>query len=175
MSGAPESEGQLSYTAPWGRELVVSTMICVVPLLALSIYMSRTHKALWLVTLAFSLLPLAFTITGYQVHGAKLAINRLGWTSTISLQELDSIFVMPHVMAKSVRIIEIGGVYSVSGRFTNAALGRYRAFVTDSRNTVVLRLRSETVVVSPDRPIDFVARISATRQARGETHVAHIS
>ncbi|MXY98022.1 MAG: hypothetical protein F4Z29_09805, partial [Gemmatimonadetes bacterium] len=35
----------------------------------------------------------------------------------------------------------------------------YRAYATDPKRSVVLKFQSQTVVVSPDRPDDFVASV----------------
>ena len=68
-------------------------------------------------------------------------------------------------MNASLRTWGIGGVFSFSGHFVNT-LGRYRAFVTDPQRTVVLRLSRGILVVSPDRPEDFVDAVTAEAAAR---------
>jgi hypothetical protein len=50
-------------------------------------------------------------------------------------------------------------VFSFTGLFRNRTLGMYRAFVTDPRRAVVLRLPRRTVVVSPADPEAFVREV----------------
>jgi hypothetical protein len=53
-----------------------------------------------------------------------------------------------------------GGLLAISAHFSNTALGRYRAFVTDYKRTVVIDTPRGIVVVSPDRPEAFVDAIN---------------
>jgi hypothetical protein len=53
-----------------------------------------------------------------------------------------------------------GGFFAFTGYFRNKELGAYRAFMTDRRLAVVLRFPDRVIVVSPDRPEDFVSAIS---------------
>jgi hypothetical protein len=50
-------------------------------------------------------------------------------------------------------------MFSFSGLYWNRNLGHYRAFVTDLNHTVVLRFVTRTLVVSPDRPEEFVREL----------------
>ena len=58
-------------------------------------------------------------------------------------------------MARSFRTFGNGGLFAITGRYRNARLGAYHAYVTDSERTVVLRFPSLTLVVSPDNPEAF--------------------
>ena len=53
----------------------------------------------------------------------------------------------------------VGGLFGFIGRFRNEVLGMYRAYATDSINTVVLDFGGSKVVVTPDDPAGFVAAI----------------
>lgn len=66
----------------------------------------------------------------------------------------------PKAMTCSIRIWGNGGLYSITGYFRNKALGRFRAFVTDPKLSVVLALRSRVVVVSPAEPRAFLQALS---------------
>jgi hypothetical protein len=59
-------------------------------------------------------------------------------------------------MKGSIRIFGNGGLFSFSGSFRNRKLGSYRAYVTDVKNAVVIKLPSGVLVVSPDSPDRFV-------------------
>lgn len=98
-------------------------------------------------------------IRGFVVDCDTLVIPRLGWQSKLDLKELESAEVDPEAMDKSLRTFGIGGLFCFCGRFRNTKLGAYRAYATDPKRSVVLKFQSQTVVVSPDRPDDFVASV----------------
>jgi hypothetical protein len=66
----------------------------------------------------------------------------------------------PTATHRSIRTFGNGGFFSFTGYFRNKQLGAYRAFMTDRRRAVVLRFRSTVIVISPDRPEEFVSTIS---------------
>ena len=90
----------------------------------------------------------------------------LWWDTRFPLDGPVTATIRPDVMARSWRIWGNGGLFAISGYFSNAALGRYRAFVTDFRRTVVLETPRGIVVVSPDRPEAFVAALEHSTRRR---------
>jgi hypothetical protein len=63
-------------------------------------------------------------------------------------------------MRGSFRLFGNGGMFSFTGWYRNRALGTYRAFVTDLKQTVVLRFEKKTIVLSPENPERFVSEIT---------------
>ena len=53
-----------------------------------------------------------------------------------------------------------GGFFSFTGYFRNKELGSYRAFMTDRRRALVIRFPASVIVISPERPENFVDTIS---------------
>ena len=104
-----------------------------------------------------------FLVRGYEIAGGELLILRLLWTTPLSLDGLRSVEADPESLKSSLRLFGNGGLYSFTGLFRNKALGRYRAFVTDHRNAVVLVWDRRTVVISPDRPGYFVDTLRRRR------------
>jgi len=88
-------------------------------------------------TLFFALL---FVVSGYELDATALHIRRLLWSTTIPLEGLTRAWHDPSSMRRSLRLFGNGGLFSITGVFRNATLGTYRAFVTDPRQAVVLRL-----------------------------------
>jgi hypothetical protein len=115
---------------------------------------------LGLLTLAIILLSALFTVRGYSITNDALLIDRLFWTTRIPLTELQSVKFDPAATHRSIRTFGNGGFFSFTGHFRNKELGSYRAFMTDRRRAVVLRFPASVIVISPDRPEDFVNRIS---------------
>ena len=96
-----------------------------------------------------------FSIRGYSVTPEAILVHRLFWSTRVPLAGLQSAEFKPGVMSGSIRFGN-GGFYSITGIYWNKLLGRYRAFVTDLRHTVVLRFTGRTVVVSPAGAEEFV-------------------
>jgi hypothetical protein len=148
------------YRAPWSRLLVIVS--CVASLLCLGaamIVMTRTHGLVrWaaLGPLGMVVGSALFTIRGYTVTADSILVKRLFWDTRVPVADLQSVHFEPEVMRRSIRTFGNGGLFSFSGFYWNKHLGRYRAFVTDLRLTVVLRLPKRTVVISPETPEKFV-------------------
>jgi Bacterial PH domain len=159
-----------TYQAPWGRTLVICSVI-LVALSVVSIFAGdalRSHAApVFLAPFAPWLLPvivlgsLPFMIRSYEITDNAILIRRLLWTTRLDCAGLKSAVVIPQAMRKSLRTCGNGGVFSFTGWYWNKTLGFYRAFVTDLNRTVVLRFEKRTVVVSPDEPEEFVKEFSA--------------
>ncbi|MFN7139357.1 MAG: PH domain-containing protein, partial [Limisphaerales bacterium] len=83
-------------------------------------------------------------------------IHRLGWVTKFNLGELQSFAADPTAMDGSIRLFGNGGLFAFTGLFRNKKLGNYRAFATDPKRAVVLRLKERVIVVTPDDPFRFV-------------------
>ena len=102
---------------------------------------------------------LPFMVRGYVLTERELIIHRLGWTNRWPLAGLTAAEVDPDALKKSIRLWGDGGLFSFCGWFRNKKLGLYRLFATDPKRCVVLKLGSRTVVVTPDKPEEFVSEI----------------
>ena len=177
-----------TFGAPWGRSLVLATSVQVLVLLAvcaatLLAALLDAELPSWQRLLALLLgvgLPLTvlgaaarFGVRGYTVSGDSILVHRLGWSSTVEVRGLESATSSPHVMRRSVRELGNGGLFAYTGRFRNATLGSYRAFVTGHARTVVLRLRNDAegsvIVMSPDDPDAFVALLTGKQGIAAST------
>jgi hypothetical protein len=151
--------------APWsgflkGISIVVTLILPGVSWLAAS---TVPPHALPLLRTAAIALPLAillaaipFVVRDYALRDGTLQVRRLCWTTSVALGELREATIDPQAGAGSIRLFGNGGLFSFSGWFRNAKLGRYRAFVTDWQRAVVLRGAMCTVVLSPADPAGFV-------------------
>ena len=155
------------FRAPWSRELFVMSAFGLLVLgLPTAINLSRGRLVIGTILLTALMIPLSLTVRGYAILPRELLIRRLFWASRWPLSQNTVAAVRPKIMEKSWRLWGNGGLFSVSGSFSNAALGRYRAFVTDSSRTVVLETPRGLLVVSPDEPVEFVAAVSAATAPR---------
>lgn len=162
----------MRFGAPWSTSVKWITGITVTFLAILVIFgISQVEEIgsgssilLVLLTTVLPALVLVLSacwmIRGFVLSGDSLLIQRLGWQSRLDLTELVSAEADPEAMAKSLRTFGNGGLFCFCGRFRNTKLGAYRAYATDPKRSVVLKFQDQTVVVTPDRPDDFVASIS---------------
>jgi len=155
------------YSAPWSATLkgmsVLATGLCLgVAFLLAWRDPDGGRLAVWaLVGLVGG--ALLFTIRGYWVSGDSIRVRHLLWSTRLPLAGLIQIEADPQAMRDSWRVFGNGGFFSISGRFTNARLGRFRAYVTDPGLAVVLRYADRVIVVSPSDPEDFVREVERVR------------
>ena len=112
-----------------------------------------------LIIAAVFLASFLLMVRGYSVQDGKLLIHRLAWNNTYNLAELNDVEACPDITNGSIRLIGIGGLFSASGSFRNQELGEYHAYLTDSKNAVVLTFFDECIVISPEEPEEFVRTV----------------
>ena len=150
-----------AFAAPWGRNLWISTGIGCFVVSVPTVYQLANGRPIGWLLLAVLLVPLVGTVRGYRITDTDLEVARLGWTSRWPLAGLQSATVERGAMARSLRTFGNGGLFAITGRFRSARLGAFRAYVTDTERTVVLRFPGLTLVVSPENPEAFARTISA--------------
>lgn len=157
------------FRAPWSKSLLVASMFATLVCLGVSYAMwtlpmdaSLDQLRFWLAVLPLAIILICalFTVRGYSIVSKYLVIDRLFWKTNVSLRELQSVKFDSEATRRSIRTFGNGGFFSFTGYFRNKELGSYRAFMTDRRRAVVLRFPSSVIVISPDRPEDFVSTIS---------------
>lgn len=159
----------IRFAAPWGRLLRGISIGCtgiVVVVVAFTLWFvpPKVQPVTLLPVIGIAVAAL-FSIQGYEVRSGELIIRRLGWSTRISLRDLESVSVVPNAMNGSLRVFGNGGLFSFSGWFWSKSLGRYRAWVTDLPSTVVIRANGHTCVVSPDRAREFVEAVERLASA----------
>lgn len=98
-------------------------------------------------------------IDGYRLTPSELEIVRRRRTDRFPLAGLTGAEADSQAMAWSVKVLGNDGLGAITGRYRNRRLGSYRAFVTDPARLVVLRWPERCLVVSPDRPEEFVREV----------------
>ena len=141
------------FRAPWSRKLMITTGIVLALLAFVASQLPWGGRPL---VLGIALLGLVFSVRGYSVMDGSVVVHRLGWATRFPLRDIRDVEFQPHAMMGSIRTFGIGGFFGSIGRFRNTILGPYRAYATDGERTVVLGMADGgTVVVTPDRPMDF--------------------
>jgi hypothetical protein len=95
-------------------------------------------------------------VRGYRLADDHLHVVRHGRVNRYPLAGLVSADVDRAVMREAWKIWGNDGLGAVTGRFHHKRLGRFTALLTDSDSAVVLRWPGRCLVISPDRPHEFV-------------------
>jgi len=165
----------VDFAAPLGRRVrLVTLMIGVIVTgfvfvdLGLAMSRAKPPAPLGILLLAPLVivgvsLPVAWfsQICGYRLTGSELVVLRRNRQTRFAFAELSGVTADPEAMAWSVKIFGNDGLGAITGRFRNRRLGFYQALVTDRPRAVVLRWPGRCLVVSPDRPEEFVREVRA--------------
>ena len=144
-----------TYPALWGNFLKWSSAVCSL-LMLVPVFVPGWYG--WIAPLVI-LACVPFVIRGYSITSDAILIRRLFWTTRLDRAGLLTAEPRPRAMKGSIRTFGNGGAFSITGWFWSKSLGRYRAFVTDMKVTVVLRFNDRTVVLSPSDPDGFAAAL----------------
>ncbi|WP_105103927.1 PH domain-containing protein [Microbulbifer pacificus] len=159
----PNTPGR-EFSAPWSRALGFLTLLTSLILLGIGITLWLKapenppllyQLSIWMCP-GILLLSALFAVRGYRLQDRELWVLRPGWKTRIALDGMTSVSFEPDATKGSIRLFGNGGFFAFSGLFRNQSLGRYRAFATDMSRTVVIRLPTRTLVVTPDKPEHFV-------------------
>ena len=175
---------ETTFAAPWGSSLVTTSIVAVVvvflssaavyfgPKINRMLYPEREVKGEAICRLLGVCIPVVsllaaglFMVRGYTVTGDTILVHRLGWSTAVPLDGLESATASPGAIRGASRTRGNGGFLSYTGRFRSRTLGSFRAFVTDHARTVVLRFSGgpdgdRVIVMSPDAPDAFVALLA---------------
>lgn len=98
-------------------------------------------------------------VCGYRLTRDELLVVRRNRHTRFPLAGLTEAIVVPDAMAWALKIAGNDGLVAITGSYWSKRLGRFRALVTDRQRTVVLRWTDRCLVVSPDRPEEFVREV----------------
>ncbi|MBI4246157.1 MAG: hypothetical protein HY614_03115 [Candidatus Rokubacteria bacterium] len=100
-----------------------------------------------------------FAPTGYRLAPDGLHVERRAGPTVIAYAMIRSVDRLPRPLA-GFGLNASKGVFGRFGRFWNTTLGFYRLFLTNRQNVVWLQTSGGWVGLSPDRPDEFVERLS---------------
>jgi PH (Pleckstrin Homology) domain-containing protein len=155
--------------APWPAGLKVTSALSILILAGASYILFRafprgTHvpfaeafgTGITVLPVAIALISLLFVVSGYELGPEELLVQRLFWSTRVSLSGISRAVHDPAAMKRSLRLFGNGGLFAITGIYQNRTLGRYRAYATDPRQSVILSLPSRIVVVTPVDPAGFL-------------------
>lgn len=101
---------------------------------------------------------------GYAVDDVDLLIDRKISPIRIPLREITEISRLPDGLLRgSIRLMGTSGYYGYYGFFWKYGLGRYRAYLTRTKDLVGVRSGTCLYALSPDDPADFIATLNSLR------------
>jgi hypothetical protein len=158
--------------APWPKFLKVTSILGAVLLLAAGYaavrviphgshvpYAETVGTLVALAAPAVGMFAALFVVVGYELGERELRVARLLWATRVPLDGLSRAYFSPEAMRRSIRVFGNGGLFAITGVYSNRVLGRYRAFVTDPHRAVVLSLPRRVVVISPAEPSRFLETV----------------
>lgn len=87
-------------------------------------------------------------------------MRRSFWSNRIPLAAIQSAGLDARACEGAMKTLGNDGLFAMHGRFRSKRLGKFQAYVTDPRNSVVLRLPGDIVVVSPENPRQFLRELN---------------
>ncbi len=166
-----------TYKASWGTPVKSVTTSCILILIGLPIFktvesgtLTKGNFALLLKTLLPSCLLIIiaalFLVRGYILTKKQLIVKRLFWKNRVNLSKLVSAEFDSQAMLNSWRVLGNGGFFSITGLFWNQKLGLYRAFVTNEKNSIVLKFTDKVIVITPDNLQDMLTKLTSLLQIK---------
>ena len=164
---------EIRFAAPWALAVRIITTVVLALLIGIAVFVPvalpantplAARVALFITPLAIIAGTLPFMIRGYVLCADELRIERLGWANHIPLNTVVSATADAAAIRGSIRLCGSGGLFGFFGWFRNRKLGIYRAYGTDPKLSVVVKLTNRSIVVTPDNPERFVAEIESRRK-----------
>jgi hypothetical protein len=160
-----------TFRAPWSRSLLMMTVLATVVMVGVSLVlalqaMRRGPGARHLlgvpaaITIVTLLLSAALAPRRYTVGAAGVAVERWLGSVRIPRASIRGVEILGGDAFKgAVRTFGVGGLFGFYGRFRSPRLGPFRLYACRSGPAVAIRTVNDLVVVTPDRPEDFVAAV----------------
>lgn len=168
MSDRDQSSQQAQvFATPWARTLrglTTLSILILVGLVVLAIAMGPAGNTAWVAALLIpTILALAaasyFTIRRYEITPHALLVKRLGWTTRVDLQDLESVQADPLALSEARRAFGEGRLSLFFNTYDNPRLGRLETYGRQKSQAVVLRFPERTVVVTPSDPERMVGAL----------------
>lgn len=136
---------------------IVSPVVCAILLLVAAVvpnlYLASISPLIILVAYAYS-------VRSYAVAEGAIVVRRLAGNVRVPLQEFrEARRAGPDDFQGCLRLWGSGGLFGYYGLFRTARLGRCTWYVTDRKNSVVVRTGSKTLLYSPDDVDGFLRAI----------------
>jgi hypothetical protein len=123
-----------------------------------------TGKPPWLfLSMPFTLVMFVaarFAPLGYRLAPDGLHVERKAGDLIFPYRTILEVDRVPRPI-RGTSLFACKGIFGRFGRFWNSTLGVYRLYLTNTQTIVWLKTESGLIALSPDRPDEFVDRLSA--------------
>ena len=97
-----------------------------------------------------------WTIRAFKICDDAIRVQRSFWVNCIPLSEIQSAEIDPDACRGAWKTMGNDGLFAMHGRFRSKRLGKFQAYVTCPANAIVLKVPSDTIVISPENPRSFL-------------------
>jgi len=160
-----------TYAAPWGRRIWLITgavtlfglVFALVLPWSLPVRNPDERWGLWIaapVTLLIVGGTSFWMIRGFELTSDTLIVQRSFWSNRIPLAAIQSAELDARACEGAMKTLGNDGLFAMHGRFRSKRLGKFQACVTDPSKSLVLRLATDIVVVSPENPRQFLSELN---------------
>jgi len=105
---------------------------------------------------------LKYQVLGYSLELDTLVIKRRWDMVSFSLAEIEAVE-SDKEFKRSIRVFGIGGVLGIYGKFKTIGGPTFTAYVTDSKNRIVIKTTEGRIVISPHERELFLDTLAALR------------
>ncbi len=175
------AQGVQCFAARWSLSVwVITVLVIVVVICATAGLLWAAAEAAPAETVARALLTAAafvpavilcvtvlFAPLGYTVHRKAILVNRMGRPVVIACRQIAEIRRIDAAeIGFAVRIAGSGGFFGAFGRFYSRRLGRFRAYITNRNDLILVTQADGTKTVLSPSPADvFVETVEKAREA----------
>jgi hypothetical protein len=142
---------------------IISTLVCLFLLAVITYTRSPVFS---LIAVLLILVSYAYSPRGYILADRSILVQRLAGQPRIALEDVREVRrATPDDLRRAIRLRGSGGLFGYYGLFRSAKLGKFKAYVTDKNNRVVVITGSKTALFSPDDVDGFLNAIRAAAPA----------
>ncbi len=159
------------YHSTWDSSVwawTLGSLGLVSVLLVVVLLRARTSHTISLVTAAILILPLMLVVPfaprGFEISGSTLRIKTLLTSFRYDLRKVRGATIASPAAVFSGgtwRAFGVGGLFGYYGYFNSPQFGYLLAFVTNTEKLVMLPFPARVLVISPDRPQEFLREVQS--------------
>ena len=151
----------MTFSASYDRATkIISALVCLFLVAVIADTRSLVFSS---VALLLILVSYAYSPRGYLLTDRSILVQRLAGQPRIALDDVrEARRATPDDLRRSIRLRGSGGLFGYYGLFRSAKLGKFKAYVTNKNNRVVVITGSKTAVFSPDDVDGFLNAIRAS-------------
>jgi Bacterial PH domain len=155
------------FTSSWSLALKATSAITLALLAVIFIVLRGTPTVppeFPPLLLALPLIATLFMVRGYRVDRDGLRIVRPFWSNRFELQAITEVIPIEGDLGMVWRLAGNGGLFSITGWYSNKKVGRFRNFANHFENAVLVKLGKRNVLLAPDDVKTFIETLNHARR-----------